>query len=122
MIILITPDILRCKFIKLDKFEENFVLKTCICKVLIYKAVGTLNFHFLILNECGAIFKKSQIGVNAWHAGYKVAIFTVRTPYQPPKFENLTLNQSEFWYTPKAASSPIGLLMINIKLIPFQHT
>ena len=39
----IITDILRCKFIKLDKFEENFVLKTCISKVLIYKAVGTLN-------------------------------------------------------------------------------
>ena len=67
MIISVTADTLRCKFIKLDKFEENFVLKTCICKVLIYKAVGTLNFYFLILNffECGAIIKMSRIDVNA---------------------------------------------------------
>ena len=41
--------------------------KTCIYKVLIYKAVGTLNFHILILYfcKCGARFKMSQIGVNA---------------------------------------------------------
>ena len=52
---------------QIDNFEENFVLKTCICKVLIYKVVRTLNFHFLILYffECGASFKMSQIGVNA---------------------------------------------------------
>ena len=48
-----------------------------------------------------------------------MAIFTVRTSYQSPKLENLTLNLSEFWYTPKTASCPIGLLMVNIYLIPF---
>ena len=82
------------------------------------------NFHFLILYfcECGASFEMSQIGINAYHTGHKVAIFTVRTPYQPPKFENVLLNLSEFWCIPKAASCPIGLLMINIVLIPFQHT
>ena len=48
------------------------MLKTCICKVLVYKVdpttvVGTLNFHFLIQYcfECVASFKMSQIGVNA---------------------------------------------------------
>ena len=47
--------------------KRIFVLKTCICKVLVYKVVGTLNFHFLIQYcfECGASFKMSQIGVNA---------------------------------------------------------
>ena len=100
------------------------MLKTCICKVLGYKVVGTLNFHFLIQYcfECVASFKMSQIGVNAKHSGHRVAKFTVRTSYQSPKLESLTLNLSEFWYMPKAASCPIGLLMINIKLIPFQHT
>ena len=100
------------------------MLKTCICKVLVYKVVGTLNFHFLILYYfgCGASFEMSQIGVNAYLASHKVAIFTVRTTYQPSKYENFTLNLSEFWYMPKVASCPIRLLMINIKLIPFQHT
>ena len=108
----------------MDKFEENFVLKTCLCKVPIYKAVGTLNFHSLIpyFFECGASFSLSLIDVNALHTGHTVAIFTVGTPYEPPKLANLTLNLSEFWYTPKAASCPIGLLMINKNLIPFQHT
>ena len=43
------------------------MLKTYISKVLVYKVVGTLNFHFLILYffECGASFEMSQIGVNA---------------------------------------------------------
>ena len=43
------------------------MLKTCICKVLVYKVVDTLNFHFLIQYcfECGARFKMSEIGVNA---------------------------------------------------------
>ena len=43
------------------------MLKTCISKELVYKVVGTLNFHFLIQYcfECGASFKMYQIGVNA---------------------------------------------------------
>ena len=100
------------------------MLKTCICKVLVYKVVGTLNIHFLILYffECGASFEMSQIGVSAYHAGHKVAIFTARTTYQPSKYENFTLNLSKFWYTPKLASCPIRLLLVNIKLIPCQHT
>ena len=97
------------------------MLKTCICKVLVYKVVGTLTFHFLILYffECGSSF---QIGVNAYYACHKVAIFTVRTTYKPSKYKNFTLNLSEFRYMPKVASCPIRLLKINIKLIPFQHT
>ena len=71
-----------------------------------------------MLSETGASLKVSKIDVHEWHSGQKVAIFTVRTSYQSPKLANLTLNLSEFWYTPKAASYPIGLLMININLIP----
>ena len=43
------------------------MLKTCICKILVNKVVGTSNFHFLIQYcfERGASFKMSQIGVNA---------------------------------------------------------
>ena len=48
-----------------------------------------------------------------------IEVFTVRTSYKSLKLENLTLNMSEFWYTPKTASCPIGLLMMNIDLIPF---
>ena len=59
--------IITAIFINWINLKRIFVLKTCICKVLIYKAVGTLNSHFLILClfECGASFKMSQIGVNA---------------------------------------------------------
>ena len=41
------------------------MLKTCFCKVLVHKLVGTLNLHFLIQYcfECGASFKMSHIGV-----------------------------------------------------------
>ena len=74
-----------------------------------------------MLIESGESFKVSKIDVHEWHSGQKVAIFTVCTSNQSHKLANLTLNLSEFWYTPKTASDPIGLLMINIILIPFKH-
>ena len=70
-------------------------------------------------SESCASFKVTKIDVPEWHSGQKVAIFTVCTSYQSPKLANLTLNRSEFWYATKLASYPIGLLMINMNLIPF---
>ena len=92
------------------------MLDSCIFKVVVYKAVDTFKFYFLILYffECGASFKISKIGVNG------IAFRSESGKYW--KLENLTSNMSKFWSMPKAASRPIGLLMVIINLIPFQHT
>ena len=109
---------------KLDNLEENFCAENMYLQSIYIHGSGYIKLPLSdsVLFREWCKFKMSQIGVSALHAGHKVAIFTVHTPNQPPKFENLTLNLSEIWFTPKAASCPIGLLMINIKLIPFQHT
>ena len=66
-LILINAAILRCKFIKLDKFEENFAENMPLLGTNIQDStVGTLNFHFLIpyFFECGASFSLSKIDIN----------------------------------------------------------
>ena len=104
------------RFLNLMNLQTIYVLKTCNCTVAFHKAVGIINIPFLLLylSECGASFKASAIDVNEQNSCQEVAIFTVLTSYQSPKLENLTLNLPEFWYMPKVAACPIGLLMINI--------
>ena len=68
-------------FLNLMNLQTIYVLKTCNCKVALYKAVGIINIPFLLLylSECGARFKVTTVDVNEQNPCQEVAIFTELT-------------------------------------------